>query len=71
MLHSFVFTIHLALLHVFNVKVKNLAFLHIKSYYKCMVFYEELSLLMTKHRHRIEINTVNHCNSIILPTYTY
>jgi len=36
-----------------------------------MVFYEELSLLMTKHRHRIEINTVNHCNSIILRTYTY
>jgi len=43
MLHYFGFTIQLALLRVFNVKVKNLAFdTCINNYHKCVVFYEEL-----------------------------
>ena len=37
MLHLFGFTIQLALLQGFNVKVNNLAFDTSKSYHKCMV----------------------------------
>ena len=41
MLHYVGFTIQLALLRVFNVKVKKLTF-DTNNYHKCMVFYEEL-----------------------------